>query len=66
MHAGSYWLLKFSGNCTNAAYNGFLLSGKVVALHFDNNGAKAYSCNQGGTVSLLQSTLGCCMLNLAN
>ena len=27
------------------------LSGKVVALHLDNSTAKAYLCNQGGTVS---------------
>ena len=26
------------------------LSGKVVALHLDNSTAKAYLCNQGGTV----------------
>ena len=29
----------------------FCLSGKVVALHLDNSTAKAYLCNQGGTVS---------------
>ena len=29
----------------------FCLSGKVVSLHLDNNTAKAYLCNQGGTVS---------------
>ena len=29
----------------------FRLSGKVVALHLDNNTAKACLCNQGGTVS---------------
>ena len=29
----------------------FHLSGKVVALHLDNSTAKAYLCNQGGTVS---------------
>ena len=28
----------------------FHLSGKVVALHLDNSMAKAYLCNQGGTV----------------
>ena len=27
------------------------LSGKLVALHLDNSTAKAYLCNQGGTVS---------------
>ena len=30
----------------------FYLSGKVVALHLGNSTAKAYLCNQGGTVSL--------------
>ena len=29
----------------------FCLSGKVVALHLDYSTAKAYFCNQGGTVS---------------
>ena len=29
----------------------FCLSGKVVALHLDKSIAKAYLCNQGGTVS---------------
>ena len=29
----------------------FCLSGKVVVLHLDNSTAKAYLCNQGGTVS---------------
>ena len=29
----------------------FHLSGKEVALHLDNNIARAYLCNQGGTVS---------------
>ena len=29
----------------------FCLSVKVVALHLDNSTAKAYLCNQGGTVS---------------
>ena len=29
----------------------FCISGKVVALHLDNSIAKAYLCNQGGTVS---------------
>ena len=29
----------------------FHLACKVVALHLDNSNAKAYLCNQGGTVS---------------
>ena len=35
----------------------FCLSGKVVALHLDNSTAKAYLCNQGGTVSPFLSRL---------
>ena len=35
----------------------FHLSGKVVALHLDNNTAKGYLCNQGGTVSPFLSRL---------
>ena len=31
----------------------FNLSGKVVAVHFDKSTAKAYVCNQGGTISFL-------------
>ena len=30
----------------------FQLYGKVVVLHLDSSTAKAYLCNQGGTVSL--------------
>ena len=37
----------------------FCLSGKVVALHLDNSTAKAYLCNQGGTVSPFFSRLAC-------
>ena len=38
----------------------FHLSGKVVALHaLDNSTAKAYLCNQGGTVSPFLSRLAC-------
>ena len=37
----------------------FCLSGKVVALHLDNSTAKAYLCNQGGTVSPFLSRLAC-------
>ena len=37
----------------------FCLSGKVVALHLDNSTAKAYMCNQGGTVSPFLSRLAC-------
>ena len=37
----------------------FCPSGKVVALHLENNTAKAYLCNQGGTVSPFLSRLAC-------
>ena len=36
----------------------FCLSGKVVSLHLDNSTAKAYLCNQGGTVSPFLSRAG--------
>ena len=36
----------------------FYLSGKVVALHLENSTAKAYLCNQGGTVSPFLSQTG--------
>ena len=41
----------------------FHLSGKVVALHLDNSTAKAYLCNQGGTVSPFLSRLACQILS---
>ena len=44
----------------------FHLSGKVVALHLDNSTAKAYLCNQGGTVSLFLSRLACQILSLTD
>ena len=44
----------------------FSLSGKVVALHLDNSTAKAYLCNQGGTVSPFLSRLACQILSLTN
>ena len=44
----------------------FCLSGKVVALHLDNNIAMAYSCNQGGTVSPFLSRLACQILSLTD
>ena len=44
----------------------FHLSGKVVALHLDNITAKAYLCNQGGTVSPFLSRLACWILSLTN
>ena len=44
----------------------FCLSGKVVALHLDNSTAKAYLCNQGGTVSPFLSRLACWILSLTN
>ena len=34
----------------------FCLSGKIVALHLDNSTAKAYLCNQGGSVSFSLQT----------
>ena len=40
----------------------FHLSSKVVALHLDNITAKAYLCNQGGTVSPFLSRLACQIL----
>ena len=42
----------------------FHLSGKVVALHLDNSTAKAYLCNEGGTVSPFLSRLACQILSL--
>ena len=44
----------------------FHLSGKVVALHLGNNTAKAYLCNQGGTVSPFLSRLACLILSLTD
>ena len=44
----------------------FCLSGKVVALHLDNSTAKAYICNQGGTVSPFLSRLACQILSLTS
>ena len=44
----------------------FCLSGKVVALHLDNSTAKAYLCNQGGTVSPFLSRLACGILSLTD
>ena len=44
----------------------FHLSGKVVALHLDNSTAKAYLCNQGGTVSPFHSRLACLILGLTD
>ena len=41
----------------------FHLFGKVVALHLDNSTAKAYLCNQGGTVSPVLSRLACQILS---
>ena len=42
----------------------FQLFSKVVALHINNSIAKAYLCNQGGTVSPFLSKLACHILNL--
>ena len=44
----------------------FHLSGKVVALHLDNCTAKAFLCNQGGTVSPFLSRLACWILSLTD
>ena len=44
----------------------FCLSGKVVALHLDNSTAKAYLCNQGGTVSLFLFRLAWQILSLTD
>ena len=44
----------------------FWLYGKVVALHLENSTAKAYLCNQGGTVSPFLSRLACQILSLTN
>ena len=44
----------------------FHLSGKVVALHLDNSTAKAYLCNQGGTVPPFLSRLACQILSLTD
>ena len=44
----------------------FHLSGKVFALHLDNSTAKAYLCNQGGTVSPFLSRLACRILSLTD
>ena len=44
----------------------FCLSGKVVALHYGNSTAKAYLCNQGGTVSPFLSRLACQILSLTD
>ena len=44
----------------------FHLSGKVVAMYLDNSTAKAYLCNQGGTLSPFLSRLACQVLSLTN
>ena len=44
----------------------FCLYGKVVALHLDKSTAKAYLCNQGGTVSPFLSSLACQILSLTD
>ena len=44
----------------------FCLSGKVVALHWDNSTAKAYLYNQGGTVYPCLSRLVCQILSLTD
>ena len=44
----------------------FHVSGKVVALHLDKSTAKAYLCNQGGTVPPFLSRLACWILCLTD
>ena len=44
----------------------FQLSSKAVALHLGNSTAKAYLCNQGGTVSPFLSRLASWILSLTN
>ena len=44
----------------------FQLSGKVDGLQLDNSTAKAYLCNQDGTVFLFLSTLACHILSLTS
>ena len=44
----------------------FHLSYLVVALHLDNSTAKAYLCNQGGTLSPFLSRLACQVLSLTS
>ena len=44
----------------------FHLSDKVIALHLDNNTAKTYLYNQGGTVSPFLSRLACWILSLTD
>ena len=44
----------------------FHLSGKVVALCLEDSTAKAYLCNQGGTVSPFLSRLACQILSLTD
>ena len=44
----------------------FCLSGKVVNLHLDNSTAKAYLCNQCGTVSPFLSRLAYHIVSLTN
>ena len=44
----------------------FHLSDRVVALYLDNSMAKAYLCNQGGTVSPFLSRLTCWILSLTD
>ena len=44
----------------------FCLSGKVLALHLDNSAAKAYQCNQGGTVFPFPFWLACWILSLTD
>ena len=42
------------------------LSGKVVAIYWDNTTVGAYLCNQGGTAYTFHSRLACYILYLAD
>ena len=44
----------------------FHLFGKVATLHLDNSTAKAYLCNQGGTVFAFLFRLACPILSLTD
>ena len=67
MCRASYCLVGASGHCHDALHRmAFCLSGKVVALHFDNSTANAYLCNQSGTVYLCFPVLACQILSLTD
>ena len=59
----SLYCLAGAGSCHDATWNGFCLSGKVVALHLDNSTAQAYLFNQESTVSPFLSRHACQILS---